>query len=99
MLYFIFGNLYTPEGVKPDPKVEAIKQMQPPTNKQQLCSFLGMVTYVSQYMPNISSFTSDLKGLLKKDVLFQCSEANDVAFQKIKNQIREDVCVRVFQYH
>ena len=62
--------MYTPEGVKSDPKkVEAIKQMQPPINKQQLCSFLGMVTYLSQYMPNISSLTSDLRGLLKKDAL------------------------------
>ena len=29
----VFGNLYIPEGVKPDPKkVDAIKQMQPPMN-------------------------------------------------------------------
>ena len=85
MLQFFFGNLYTPEGVKPDPKkVDAIKQMQPPMKKQQLSSFLGMVTYLSQYMPNISSLTSDLRGLLKKDALFQWSEAHDVAFQKIK---------------
>ena len=70
MLHF-FGNLYTPEGVKPDPKkLNAIKQMQPPMNKQQLSSFLGMFTFLSQYMPNISSLTSDLRGLLKKDALF-----------------------------
>ena len=86
----ILGNLYTREGVKPDPKkLEAIKQMQPPINKQQLSSFLGMVTYLSQYMPNISSLTSDLISLLKKDALLQWSEAHDVAFQKFKNQISE----------
>ena len=70
--------------------------MQPPINKQQLSSFLGMVTYLSQYMPNISSLTADLRGLLKKDALFQWSEAHDIAFQKIKNQISEDVCLRYF---
>ena len=47
-------------------------------------------------MPNISSLTADSRGLLKKDVLFQWSEAHDVAFQKIKNQISEDVCLRYF---
>ena len=47
-------------------------------------------------MPNISSLTSDLRGLLKKDALFQWSDALDVAFQKIKNQISEDVCLRYF---
>ena len=42
-----FGNVYTPTGVKPDPeKVEAIKKMEAPINKQQLQSFLGMVTYL-----------------------------------------------------
>ena len=62
-----FGNLYTPEGVKPDlKKVDGIKQMQSPINKQQPSSFLGMVTYLPQYMPNISSLPSDLRGLLRK---------------------------------
>ena len=91
------SNLSTPEEGKPDPKkVDAIKQMKPAINKQQLSSFLGTVTYLSQYMPNISSLTSDLRGLLKKDALFQWSEAHDVAFQKIKNQISKDVCLRYF---
>ena len=55
-----------------------------------------MVTCLSQYMPNISALTSDLRSLLKKDALFQWSEAHDLAFQKIKNQISEDVCLRYF---
>ena len=93
----VFLVTCTPQKEKPDPeKVEAIKQMQLPINKQKLSSFLGMVTYLSQYMPNISSLTSNLKGLLKKDALFQWSEAHDVIFQKIKNPISEDVCLRYF---
>ena len=45
IFFFFFGNLYTPEGVKPNAKkVEATKWMQPPINKQQLNSFLGMAT-------------------------------------------------------
>ena len=35
-------------------------------------------------MPNISYLTSNLRGLLKKDALFQLPEAHDIAFQKIK---------------
>ena len=53
-----------------------------------------MVTYLSWYMPNISSLTSDLRGLLKIDALLWWPDAHDVAFQKIKNQISEDVCLR-----
>ena len=47
-------------------------------------------------MPNISSVISDMRGLLKKDALFQWSEEHDVAFHKVKNQICEDVCLRYF---
>ena len=61
-------------------------------NGQTAAQFLLIYGSLSQYMPNISSLTSDLRGLLKKDALFQWSEAHDVAFQKIKNQISEDVC-------
>ena len=33
----LFGNVYTPQGVMPDPKkVEAIKKMQAPQTKQEL---------------------------------------------------------------
>ena len=65
--------------------------MQLPINKQQPSSFLGMVTYLPHYMPNTSYFTLDLGGLLKQDAFLQWSEAHDVAFQKIKIQINEDV--------
>ena len=34
-----FGNIYTPDGVKPDPsKVDAIKKMETPSTKQELQS-------------------------------------------------------------
>ena len=79
-----FGYQYTPEGVKSDMKEVAIKQMQPPINKQHL-------KFTSRYgepliycMPNFSYLFSHLRDLLKKDALFQWSEAHDVAFQKIK---------------
>ena len=96
-MFLFWGESVHSRRSQPDPnKVEAIKQMQPPITKQQLSSFLAVATYLSQYMPNISSLTSDLRGLLKKDALFQWSEAHCVAFQKIKNQISEGVCLRYF---
>ena len=66
-----FGNVYTPAGVKPDPKkVEAIKKMEAPMNKQQLQSFLGMVTYLGQFVQNDSDMTYNMRKLLKKNALF-----------------------------
>ena len=51
-------------------------------------------------MPNISYFTSDLRGLFKKDALFQWTEAHDATFQNIKKKdkkkISENVCLKYF---
>ena len=40
-----FDMLYTPDGVKPSPnKVRAVENLEPPKNKQELHTFLGMAT-------------------------------------------------------
>ena len=67
-----FGMLYDAEGVHPDPcKVEAIKSMPPPENKNQLHEFLGIVNYLSPFIPNLSAQTASLRELLKQDSVFQ----------------------------
>ena len=76
----VFDNLYSSEGIKPDmKKVEGSKQMQTPINKQ-MSLLLGIVNHLFYYMPNSSYLTSNLRGLLKKDALFQWSEAHVIAF-------------------
>ena len=66
-----FGNKYTPQGVMPGPKkIQVIKQMQAPSIKQELQSFIGMINYLSQFVPSMSDLTTPLRKLLKGDVLF-----------------------------
>lgn len=47
-----------------------ILEMENPTDKNFLERFLGVVTYVSKCVPNISNPTALLKCLLKKNVEF-----------------------------
>ena len=50
-----FGNEYTSEGIRPDPKkIEAITQIPTPRNKEDLQRFLGLMTYLSQFIPRFS---------------------------------------------
>ena len=66
-----FGAIYSREGVHPDPKkVQGIEEMTAPETKQQLQSFLGMVTYMGNFIPHLSHHTEPLRQLLKKDVTF-----------------------------
>ena len=56
-----FGNVYTNDGMKPDPKkVDDLKQMQEPSNKTELQQFLGCLTYLSRFIPNFSDKTTQL---------------------------------------
>ena len=62
-----FGWIYDKDSAHPDPsKVAAIHNMPAPETPSQLLKFLGMVTYLSPFVPSLSSFMVPLCGLLKK---------------------------------
>ena len=83
--------------MKPDPKkVEAIKKMEAPINKQQLQSFLGVVTYLGQFVQNVSDMTYNMRKLLKKNALFQWIETHEADFQKLKGVFASHECFTYF---
>ena len=50
----LFGAEYSADGMHPCPKkIQGITEMTPPIDKQQLASFIGMVTYMGNFMGNI----------------------------------------------
>ena len=72
----------------PDPKkVQGIKEMTAPSEKQQLQSFLGMVNYMGTFIPNLSHHMEPLTVMLKKDNVFHWEEQQTRSFQKIKDLI------------
>ena len=84
-----FGAVYSREGVKPDPrKIQGIKEMTAPETKQQLQSFLGMVTYVGNFIPHLSHHTELLRQLLKKDNTFYWDNQLTQSFQEIKHLLK-----------
>ena len=83
-----FGRLITPEGIKPCPqKVQAVINLAAPTDKQDLQSFLGSVTFMSTFIPNLSQKTHLMRGLLKKDVHFVWTSDMQQNFNSIKQAI------------
>ena len=66
-----FGCLYDAHGVHPDlGKVDAVHTLPAPTNVTELQEFLGLVTYLSPFIPGLSTLTAPLLELLKKDTDF-----------------------------
>lgn len=92
-----FGTVYDKEGTHPDPeKVDAIKQIKPPENRKQLQEFLGMITYLSPFIPDLAANTADLRDLLKKDVDFMWSASHQRAFDKVKGLTCKETTLSYF---
>ena len=57
---------------------------------------LGMITYLSPFIPQLSSHTATLRGLLKTDVEYSWNATYQVAFDKLKSLVCEDTTLRYF---
>ena len=83
-----FGHVYDEHGCHPDPaKVEAVHAMPYPTSRAKLQEFLGMVTWLAPFIPNMSENTATLRELLHQDTEFSWNESYDAAFHRIKQLI------------
>jgi len=92
-----FGNIYTEEGIKPDPaKVNDIANMPSPTNKDELRRFLGMITYLNQFIPKFSDKSSLLRDLLKEDTPWLWEESHEKAYSKLKETLSEESKLNYF---
>ena len=83
--------------VHPDPgKVDAIHALPAPTNVTELQEFLGLVTYLSPFIPGLSTLTAPLWELLKKDTDFSWNHTYDITFEQVKEAVVSDTTLRYF---
>lgn len=60
------GHIVTCNGLKPiHEKVEAIKDMKPPSNITELRSYIGVVQYLAKFLPHLSDVIEPLRTLTK----------------------------------
>ena len=83
-----FGAEYSVDGMHACPKkIQGITEMTLPMDKQQLASFIGMVTYVGNFVPPLSHHNESLRAILKQDAVFHWNEMPNANFQRIKDLI------------
>ena len=79
------GHVIDKIGLHPSPsKVQAIKQAPQSTNVTELKSFLGLVNYYNEFLPNLSTSLASLHSLLHKNSHWNWSTEHSEAFTKIK---------------
>ena len=92
-----FGCLYDASGVHPDlGKVDAVHALPAPTNVTEPQEFLGLVTYLSPFIPGLSTLTTPLQELLQKDTDFIWNCTYDAAFELVKEAVISDTTLGYF---
>lgn len=91
------GHKITKNGIYPDDShLTAIKNMPRPTNKKDIERFLGRITYVGNFIPNLSEKTHDLRQLLKNDVEWHWEQNHEISFQKLKESLTRPPVLRYY---
>lgn len=82
------GHIFSKDGLKPDDdKIQAVLKMKSPTNVKELETFLGMITYISKFIPNASQATTILRDLLKRNTIWNWNANHEEAFEKLKQML------------
>ena len=91
------GHIISSEGVKVDPsKTDAITKKSVPQALTELQRFLGMVNYLSKFIPNLTEVTAPLRVLLKKDVVFKLQKFQLDVIEKLKTLITSAPILKSF---
>eukprot|EP00795_Rhopilema_esculentum_P009803 gene9803-18365_t len=91
------GHKIPAHGVEADPaKITAILSMPEPTSKKELQRFLGMITYLGKFIPNLSDLTAPLRSLLEKDAIYSFYKPQKDAINKLKEVITSNQILKFF---
>eukprot|EP00257_Ricinus_communis_P016000 XP_015574040.1 uncharacterized protein LOC107261174 [Ricinus communis] len=82
------GFVVNAKGIKVDEeKVKAIKDWPIPTNASEVQSFHGLASFYRSFVKDFSTITAPLNELVKKDVKFNWGEAQQSAFDLLKQRL------------
>lgn len=79
------GYQISAKGIKQtDERIKSILALTAPKTKEELQSLLGLVTYVSRFIPHLATLTDPLRRLLVKETKFSWDLIHDKTLEEIK---------------
>lgn len=93
------GHKISEKGIEILPeRISAILKLPAPADKASLLRFLGMVNFVSKFVPNKSSILEPLNSLLKENAHFVWQHPQQFAFERIKRLLLQAPTLAHFDY-
>ena len=91
------GHIISAAGLAADEeKVRAIKDVPHPTDAAGVHRLLGMINYLSKFLPRLSTVCEPLRRLTDKDVLFDWMPHHEEAFSQIKQLLTQAPVMKFF---
>lgn len=85
------------EGIYPSTeKIEAIENFRLPRDIKELRSFLGCVTFLGSFIPNLATILEPLRKLTRNGEYFEWGNSQSEAFEKTKKILKEEIVKQAF---
>lgn len=91
------GDVISEAGISPDPrKTSAIENMERPKSKEDVKRFLGMVTYLAKFIPQLSTKSAPLRCLLEKKNEWIWSHDQEECFKNLKRILTKEPVLKFY---
>ena len=91
------GFLVSHDGVRPDPeRIASLQNLPPPDSLRQLRGYLGAIQQLQLFTPDLSNILRPLTDLTKKSAAYHWGEAQQAAFDRIKDLLYSELRVTYF---
>ena len=92
-----WGMMVTDTGIRPDPeKVEALKFLTPPKNKEEVNSFICMMQANADFIPGFARKCATLRELTKKNAHFVWLPKHQACFEELIEAFKDDTLLAYF---
>ncbi|GFU83741.1 retrovirus-related Pol polyprotein from transposon 297 [Trichonephila clavipes] len=91
------GQTISKSGIKPDKDhIKAIVEMPTPKSKTEVTRVLGLMIFLSKFIPNVSKVTALLRKIIHKNVEFNWGKEQELSFVNIKELLAKAPILKVF---
>ena len=91
----LLGFIVSQRGIEVDPdKVHAIREMPHPRTEKEVRGFLGRLNYIARFISQLTTTCELIFKLLRKNHVVEWNEDCQIAFNKIKQYLREPPILR-----